>query len=223
MLEVNPNLTQQQVRDCLINNARTDTFTGTVPNTDWGAGKLDSQASFNCAKPPKFKFADDPKLKFIDDPKFKFFDDPKLKFIDDPKFKFIDDPIGTPPFIDPLKQPALDKPPHTDIGGGTNPETSQINPGNPPSSGNIESSTPFVMSTPHHSNAWSQSYPEAYQQTIKQMEATIQQYYQQLQQIEASMQNRQLSDTEMQQVKAIYTEYEKLVREYRQLIGQSPS
>ena len=219
MLERNRNLTQQQVRDCLVNNARTDAFTGTVPNNNWGAGKLDAQAAFTCAAPPKLKFADDPKLKFADDPgtlkfrddpKLKFADDPKLKFADDPKFKFADDPI---------KQPSLDKRPGSDFGLPVDPSRPVINPGIRPT-GETESSTPFVLSTPHHSNAWSQSYPEAYQQTIAQMEATIQQYEQQLQQAYATAQAGQLSDEQMQQVEAFYQEYERLVLEYQQMTQQ---
>jgi subtilisin family serine protease len=48
MLQKNPNRTQAQIRDCLTNTARGDAFTGPVPNTAWGAGKLDVQAAVNC-------------------------------------------------------------------------------------------------------------------------------------------------------------------------------
>ncbi|MCP4402809.1 MAG: S8 family peptidase [bacterium] len=252
MLEVNRTLTQQQVRNCLVNNARTDIFTGTVPNNDWGAGKLDTQAAFNCAAPLKFKFADDPitlkfsddpiTLKFSDDPKLKFSDDPKLKFSDDPhtlkfsddpklkfsddphtlkfsddpKLKFSDDPIGTNPSIDLVKQPAMDKQPGSDFGTPIDPSRPVINP-TISSTSNIESSTPFVLSTPHHSNAWSKSYPEAYQQTLDQMKAAIQSYEQQLQQAQEAAQAGELSDAQMQQAEALYQEYERLVQEYQQM------
>lgn len=42
MLEANPNLDQFEVREILRNTARSDTFTGTVPNTTWGHGKVDA-------------------------------------------------------------------------------------------------------------------------------------------------------------------------------------
>jgi subtilisin family serine protease len=48
MFEKDPSLTQQQVRDCLTQTARTDAMTGATPNNAWGAGKLDTQAAFNC-------------------------------------------------------------------------------------------------------------------------------------------------------------------------------
>ena len=38
MLEVNPNLTYEQVRDILHQSARSDAFTGVVPNPRWGYG-----------------------------------------------------------------------------------------------------------------------------------------------------------------------------------------
>jgi subtilisin family serine protease len=53
LLERNPGLTQPQIRDCLTNTARSDGFTGTVPNNAWGAGKLDTLAAFQCAAPPR--------------------------------------------------------------------------------------------------------------------------------------------------------------------------
>ena len=130
MLQKNNNLTQQQVRDCLMDHARNDAFTGAVPNNNWGAGKVDAQAAVNCVKaktlikvfddlmPPIVKsppqdvitlaLLDRPgtPLKFIDDPgtPFKFIDDPGTpnKFIDDPgtPLKFIDDPITPNKFAD---------------------------------------------------------------------------------------------------------------------------
>ncbi len=48
MLEVNPNLTPAQVRTILQNSSREDSDTGSVPNNDWGHGKLDAlQAIIN--------------------------------------------------------------------------------------------------------------------------------------------------------------------------------
>lgn len=48
MLQKNPDRTQAQVKQCLENTARQDANTGPVPNTAWGAGKLDANAAVNC-------------------------------------------------------------------------------------------------------------------------------------------------------------------------------
>lgn len=51
MLQVNRNMTQDQIRSCLTRTARNDAFTGATPNTTWGAGKIDAKAAFDCASP----------------------------------------------------------------------------------------------------------------------------------------------------------------------------
>ncbi|MBA4044988.1 MAG: hypothetical protein C0471_11295 [Erythrobacter sp.] len=48
MFQKNPNRTQAQIIECLTSTARMDGFTGPVPNTGWGAGKVDAQAAVNC-------------------------------------------------------------------------------------------------------------------------------------------------------------------------------
>ena len=45
LLQYNPDLTHSQVRQLIINSAESDNFTGTVPNTDWGFGKLDIEGA----------------------------------------------------------------------------------------------------------------------------------------------------------------------------------
>ncbi len=47
MLEVNPNLTPQQIKTILHNTSRQDGNTGAVPNDTWGYGKLDALAAIN--------------------------------------------------------------------------------------------------------------------------------------------------------------------------------
>jgi minor extracellular serine protease Vpr len=49
MLEVNPELTPDQIRDILRDTSRVDSFTGSIPNTTWGYGKLDALAAINAA------------------------------------------------------------------------------------------------------------------------------------------------------------------------------
>lgn len=45
MLEANPTLTTEQAREILHATASADSFTGPVPNSDWGYGKLDIDAA----------------------------------------------------------------------------------------------------------------------------------------------------------------------------------
>ncbi len=51
MLQRDPDLTQAQIRDHLVDSARADTFTGTVPNNTWGHGKLDAKGAFDGVSP----------------------------------------------------------------------------------------------------------------------------------------------------------------------------
>ncbi|RQH12660.1 S8 family peptidase [Bradyrhizobium sp. RP6] len=48
IFEENGNCTQGQIKACLEASARSDAFTGAVPNTEWGAGKLDAHAAVAC-------------------------------------------------------------------------------------------------------------------------------------------------------------------------------
>ena len=45
LLEIDPTLTAREARDILRSTAKSDSFTGTTPNTDWGYGKLDIYAA----------------------------------------------------------------------------------------------------------------------------------------------------------------------------------
>ena len=49
MLEANPALTTDEVREILHATATADSFTGAVPNPDWGYGKLDIAAAVAAA------------------------------------------------------------------------------------------------------------------------------------------------------------------------------
>lgn len=48
MLQADPQLTQAIAIQCLTGTARRDVFTGTTPNSDWGAGKMDAQRAVKC-------------------------------------------------------------------------------------------------------------------------------------------------------------------------------
>lgn len=52
MFQKNPDRTQAQIKACLESSARADGFTGPVPNTAWGAGKLDVAAAVDCVPTP---------------------------------------------------------------------------------------------------------------------------------------------------------------------------
>ncbi len=52
MLQKNRSYTWEQVRDCLRNTARADTFTGLTPNNAWGWGKVDAPDALNCVASP---------------------------------------------------------------------------------------------------------------------------------------------------------------------------
>jgi len=47
MLEIDPDLTATEIRTILRSTARTDAFTGQVPNVEWGYGKLDVKAALD--------------------------------------------------------------------------------------------------------------------------------------------------------------------------------
>jgi tyrosinase len=183
---------------------------------------------------PKLKFFDDlPTLKFRDDiPTLKFRDDiitlkfrddiPTLKFRDDPiTLKFRDD-IGTSPRIDPVKQPGLDKPPGIDPvkQPGLDKAGGLDRPGIPALSG-IGGAAPFVLSTPHHSMSWTQSFPEAHRATLAQYEAAIAQYEQTIGELNQAHVKGQLNETDMQAAENFFREYQTLVAEYQRLLQQS--
>lgn len=47
LLQINPSLTAAQVRNALTSTAKSDTKTGSVPNSRWGFGKMDAFAAAN--------------------------------------------------------------------------------------------------------------------------------------------------------------------------------
>ncbi len=52
MFQKNGSRTQAEIKACLESSARSDAQTGPVPNTAWGAGKLDANAAVNCVPSP---------------------------------------------------------------------------------------------------------------------------------------------------------------------------
>jgi hypothetical protein len=89
------------------------------------------------------KFVDDPSIKHYDDPSHKFLDDPSHKIIDDPKSKWVDDPIYKAP-SDPINIP--------------DPWQMVTNPAQYMAGAQMAGAQPFILSTPHHSMQWAQSF-----------------------------------------------------------------
>jgi tyrosinase len=169
------------------------------------------------------KFRDDPiTLKFRDDQQtLKFFDDGEtLKFRDDPitlKFrddlgtvKFADD-NQTSPRLDLNKLPELDKPPLTDQGKLPGLDTPDI------SRPELRRAAPFVLSTPHHSMAWTQSFPQAARATLAQYEQALAEYQERIQQINQAFAAGQLSEDDMRQADQLFLEYRDMLAEYTRL------
>jgi hypothetical protein len=185
--------------------------------------------------PQTLKFSDDPQtLKFSDDPQtLKFFDDPQtlklrddpqtLKFVDDPQtLKFSDDPQtvkfgddgGTAPIVDLGKGPELDKPPALDPVKSPAADGPEL-PGGPP----VVGPAPFILSTGHHSMAWTRSFPGAAATAQRQLEESLHFYQQALVEVAQAAQSGRLSSQDVEQANRLYSEYEALLQEY-QRFGQ---
>ena len=75
------------------------------------------------------------------------------------------------------------------------------------------------MTTPHHTMAWRQSFPDIAQQQIQQLAAQIAQYEQMLGQYAAADAAGTLSAVDATRADQLTAEYMSLVAEYRQLTG----
>jgi hypothetical protein len=78
---------------------------------------------------------------------------------------------------------------------------------------------PFVLSTPHHTMAWKQSFPEIAQQQAEQLAAQLAQYEQLLSQYTQADATGSLSAVDAVRAEQITAEYMALLTEYRQLTG----
>jgi hypothetical protein len=148
--------------------------------------------------PTTLKFRDDVATSFRLDvqqpPTLKFREDiPTLKFRDDGgTLKVLEDPVGKPPVAD-IPQP-----------GGPG------GPGDP---------APFLLSTGHHSMAWTQQFPEAQRAEIMGLQQQIAQYEQALEQASQAEEAGQLTTDDSAQIEQLYAEYQRLVAELQQLGG----
>ena len=164
--------------------------------------------------PPTLKFQDDPPptLKFHDDPPptLKFRDDPlpTLKFRTiPPTLKFRDDPIPTLKFRDDgptikfaddggrahLDRAAdLEVPGRRQAAAARPAEAPRHRPARLPATrrrpgplGGGGRGVPFVLSTPHHSMAWTRTFPQAAEAAVAALEQQIGQYEQVLERVRA--------------------------------------
>ena len=71
---------------------------------------------------------------------------------------------------------------------------------------------PFILATPHHSNAWARSYPSAYQAELAELEDRVQQYEAALAELEQA--GDQLTPEELEGAEQLYEEYQALIEEY---------
>jgi pregnancy-associated plasma protein-A len=152
-------------------------------------------------------------LKFRDDPvgTLKFSDDPTAIVADQVgSLKFRDDPIGTLKFRD-------DNPPtikFLEDGVQTSPGADFVPPGLPGGGGDP---APFLLSTGHHSMAWTRSFPEAHQAAVEGLRQQLAQYEDVLEQAAQAEQSGQLDPSDVAAVDQIYREYERLSAELRDL------
>ncbi len=166
--------------------------------------------------PPTLKFRDDrPTLKFLDDlpPTLKFRDDrpPTLKFVDDPQptLKFRDDG-GTVKAIDDVKSPALD--------GQFEAGKFQTDQGRVGGGLGFGQPAPFILSTPHHSMAWTQTQPGALQAAVAQAEAQLTEVATAIAEREGAQAHGQLTAAEGEELQQLYQAYQQLVAEYQLLV-----
>ena len=209
----------------------------TVKFADDPTRKFADDPTLKFADDPTSKFADDPTLKFADDPTIKFADDPTIKFADDPTLKFADDggtspsvDQGTNPAIDPFKAPVYDKPPESDF---TTSPAGDV-PGMPPIGGGMSpggGAAPFVLATPHHSQAYmtqsgqSAQGPSGQQSSgqspeVQEMEAGLKELEAGLRELEAARQQRALTPAEQERFSRALAQYRALLAQLQQNSGQ---
>jgi tyrosinase len=167
---------------------------------------------------PTLKFGDDPTtLKAFDDrPTLKFSDDPgTLKAIDDggPTLKFADDGGGTIKAIDDVKSPGLDP------GGTVKMAMDPMGPVRPQEPGQSPPSraAPFVLATPHHSMAWTSTFPGSLEQALAALEQQLAEYESALRQLEAAQAQGALSADDARQMETLKQEFEAMLAEHDQL------
>jgi tyrosinase len=166
---------------------------------------------------PTFKIIDDrPTLKFRDDiGTLKFSDDGgTIKVVDDgATIKVVDDGGGTLKAIDDVKIPALD------TGGTVKMALDPIDPIQPQEVGRgpIGRATPFVLATPHHSMAWTSTFPGSLEQALAGLEQQLSEYQDAIGQLEAARAQGVLGSDGERQLEALKQDVEAMLAEHDQL------
>jgi len=129
-----------------------------------------------------------------------------MKFIDDIKDPRLDPMFGKDPRIDMrTKNPASDpviRDPRFDptfkdgIGKGI---------------------APFILSIPHHSMAWADSYPEAYQAILREYKGRLTKYKTTICSMKRALKDKLLTKMEKEHLDLIIQEYEALKTEYKEI------
>ncbi len=153
-------------------------------------------------------------LKTIDDPTtLKVADDGgTLKAVDDGStLKAADDGVAT--------GPANDFQPPKGVGDLGNPGPLVRPPSRGVGAGTGEALAPFILATPHHTNAWADSFPDAHRQAMGQLHALAQQVEQVIAQHEAALQGEdEASDADIHQVlQHLYADRQRLAAELAQM------
>jgi subtilisin family serine protease len=181
--------------------------------------------------PMTLKAVDDPAtLKTVDDPvTLKFSDDgPTLKAIDDPTtLKAVDDPTTLKAVDDGHTLKLADDGVTTGPGGDFQPPKGVGDLGNPGplvrptrrSAPSGEALAPFILATPHHTNAWADSFPGAHRQAMAQLHAVAQQVEHAIAQHEAALQgDDEGADADIHNaLQSLYADRQRLAAELSQM------
>ncbi|WP_230413103.1 zinc metalloprotease [Paraburkholderia antibiotica] len=137
-----------------------------------------------------------------------------LKFIDEPKNPLSD----KPPIVDQQKNPASDNPftPQGPVDPGV-----AFTPGGFSQGIGGRTAAPFVLSTPHHSMAWTQSHQDIARAAVSSLEQRLTQGQQWLDQYYALAAAGRVTTGDQQLAQQVWWEYQQTLREYGQYFGQA--
>jgi hypothetical protein len=94
----------------------------------------------------------------------------------------------------------------------------QTDPIGQPANPLIGQAAPFVLSTPHHSMAWAQDQPGAFQASVAQVESELTQFAAAIAEREEAQRNGSLPAAAADELAQLRREYEGLLAEYQQLV-----
>jgi hypothetical protein len=94
-----------------------------------------------------------------------------------------------------------------------------MDPGRPqePVQPPLSRATPFVLATPHHSMAWTSTFPGSLEQALAGLEQQLAEYESALRQLEAAQAQGVLSADDARQMETLKQEFEAMLAEHDQL------